>query len=285
MKRNKLKPPQHQFPPGEERLMRPLPQVKKPHSKGSHKLLAKVAIITGGDSGIGRAVAVDYAKEGANVVVVYLNEHKDALKTQQLVEKQKRKCLLICGDIGDEDFCRCIVKETIKKFKKIHILVNNAGEQHPQSSIEKITEKQLLQTFRTNCFSLFFMTKAALPYLIKTRGIIINTASITAYQGHKTLIDYSATKGAVVAFTRSLSLSLAEYKIRVNGVAPGPIWTPLIPSTFTEKEVARFGADVPMKRPGEPSEVAPCYTFLASDESSYISGQILHPNGGTIVNG
>lgn len=285
MKKSKLKPPQHQFPPGQESLMHPLPQIKKPHSKGSGKLSNRTAIVTGGDSGIGRAVAVDFAKEGANIVIVYLNEHKDALKTQELVEKQRRKCLLICGDLGDESFCGFVVKETIKKFKKIDILVNNAGEQHPQSSIEKISEKQLLRTFRTNCFSLFFMTKATLPYLKKTRGVIINTTSVTAYKGHETLIDYSATKGAVTAFTRSLSLSLAKDKIRVNGVAPGPIWTPLIPSTFTEKEVSRFGGDVPMKRPGEPSEVAPCYTFLACDDSSYISGQILHPNGGTIVNG
>lgn len=285
MKRSKLKPPQHQFPPGQENLMHPLPQIKKPNSKGSGKLLNKVAIVTGGDSGIGRAVAVDFAKEGADVVIVYLIEHEDALKTQQLIQREKKKCLLIYGDIGEESFCEFIVKETIKKFKKIDILVNNAGEQHPQPSIEKITEKQLLRTFRTNCFSLFFMTKAALPYLKKTKGVIINTTSITAYKGHETLIDYSATKGAVTAFTRSLSLSLAKHKIRVNGVAPGPIWTPLIPSTFTKKEVTRFGADVPMKRPGEPSEVAPCYTFLASDDSSYISGQILHPNGGAIVNG
>lgn len=284
MKKTKLKPPQHQFPPGEESLMHPLPQIRKPHSKGSSKLLNRVAIITGGDSGIGRAIAVDFAKEGANVAIVYLKEHKDALKTQQLVEKEKRSCLLICGDIGEESFCQFVVKETIKKFKKINILVNNAGEQHPQSSIEKITEKQLLRTFRTNIFSLFFMTKAALPYLNKTHGVVINTTSVTAYKGHATLIDYSATKGAITAFTRSLSLSLAKNKVRVNGVAPGPIWTPLIPSTFTESEVSRFGADVPMKRPGEPSEVAPCYTFLASDDSSYISGQILHPNGGTIVN-
>lgn len=285
MKKNKLKPPQHQFPPGQESLMYPLPQIKKPNSKGSGKLLNKVAIVTGGDSGIGRAVAVDYAKEGASVIIVYLIEHQDALETQQLIEREKKKCLLICGDIGEESFCEFIVKETIKRFKKIDILVNNAGEQHPQPSIEKITEKQLFRTFRTNCFSLFFMTKAALPYLKKTKGVIINTTSITAYKGHETLIDYSATKGAVTAFTRSLSLSLAKNKIRVNGVAPGPIWTPLIPSTFTKTEVAKFGADVPMKRPGEPSEVAPCYTFLASDDASYISGQILHPNGGVIVNG
>jgi NAD(P)-dependent dehydrogenase (short-subunit alcohol dehydrogenase family) len=287
MKKGKLtvqRPGQKQTPPGLQKKMKPLPKIEKKESKSSERLLDKVAIITGGDSGIGRSVAVSFAKEGADVVIVYLKEHSDAKETKRLVEEKGRKCLLIAGDVGKEAFCKKVVKQTVSKFRKLNILVNNAAEQHPQDTIEKITEKQLEKTFRTNIFSYFFMTKAAVKYLKKTKGTIINTTSVTAYRGSKNLLDYSSTKGAIVAFTRSLSLSLVDDEIRVNGVAPGPIWTPLIPSTFPAKKVKTFGSDVPMKHAGQPAEVSPCFVFLASDDSSYMTGQILHPNGGEIVN-
>ncbi len=277
------RPGQQQKPPGHQNEMDPKPQVENT-LKGSGKLEGQVAIITGGDSGIGQAVAASFAKEGAHVAIIYLNEHDDASETKRLVEKYDRECLLFPGDAGNEKFCEKVIEETVKKFGKINILVNNAGEQHPQKSIEEISEEQLEKTFRTNIFSYFFMVKGALKYLEKTKGTIINTSSVTAYRGSKELLDYSATKGAIVAFTRSLALSLVEKGIRVNGVAPGPIWTPLIPSTFPEEKVKTFGSDVPMKRVGQPSEVASCYVFLASQESSYIVGQFLHPNGGEIVN-
>src|SRR5690606_6480471 len=225
-----------------------------------------------------------FAKEGADVAIVYLNEHEDAEKTKQEVEQEGQRCLLISGDVGDEAFCQRAVQQTVEEFGQLDILVNNAAEQHPQESIEHITAEQLERTFRTNIFSYFYMTQAAMEHL-KEGSAIINTTSVTAYRGSPALLDYSATKGAIVAFTRSLSQSLAEKNIRVNGVAPGPIWTPLIPSTFPPEKVATFGADVPMKRPGQPEEVAPSFVFLASDDSSYITGQILHPNGGEMVNG
>jgi NAD(P)-dependent dehydrogenase (short-subunit alcohol dehydrogenase family) len=270
--------------PGREHKMRPRPETGEREYRGSGKLQDRVALITGGDSGIGRSVAVLFAKEGADVSVVYRNEHRDAKETRRLVENEGRQCILIAGDIGDENFCRSAVQQTVKRLSGLDILVNNAAEQHPQESIEKISEKQLVRTFRTNIFSMFFLTKAALKHL-KEGSAIINTTSVTAYKGSPQLLDYSSTKGAIVAFTRSLSQALVERKIRVNGVAPGPIWTPLIPSTFDEEKVETFGSDVPMKRPGQPDEVAPCYVFLASDDSSYMTGQVLHPNGGTIVNG
>jgi NAD(P)-dependent dehydrogenase (short-subunit alcohol dehydrogenase family) len=278
-------PPQHQNQqPGTETEMVPRP-VSEDHSyQGSNKLANKIAIITGGDSGIGKAVAIHYAKEGANVVIVYLDEHEDAKETKRQVEEEGQKCLLLSGDIGNEEFCKEIVKNTIDTFGQLDILVNNAAEQHPQKSISAITAEQLERTFRTNIFSYFYLTKAALPHL-KQGSSIINTASVTAYKGNEQLVDYSATKGAVVSFTRSLSMQLVGKGIRVNGVAPGPIWTPLIPSTFTSDQVAKFGSTTPMKRPGQPEEVAPCYIFLASDDASYMSGQILHVNGGEIVNG
>jgi NAD(P)-dependent dehydrogenase (short-subunit alcohol dehydrogenase family) len=270
--------------PGRQHEMTPEPESGEREYRGSDKLQGKTALITGGDSGIGRSVAVLFAKEGANVAIVYRNEHRDAKETRRLVEDEGRQCVLMAGDIGDENFCRDAVKQTVKQMGGLDILVNNAAEQHPQESIEKISEKQLTRTFRTNIFSMFFLTKAALKYL-KAGSVIINTTSVTAYKGSPQLLDYSSTKGAIVAFTRSLSQAVAEQKIRVNGVAPGPIWTPLIPSTFDEEKVETFGSDVPMKRPGQPDEVAPCYVFLASEDSAYMTGQILHPNGGTVVNG
>jgi NAD(P)-dependent dehydrogenase (short-subunit alcohol dehydrogenase family) len=280
-----LQPPQQQErQPGIESEMRPRPKAEDHAYKGCGKLNDKVALITGGDSGIGRAVAILYAKEGADISIVYLNEHGDAEETRRQVEEEGRRCLLIAGDVGDEAFCREAVERTVNELGRLDILVNNAAEQHPQDSIEKISAEQLERTFRTNIFSFFFLTKAALRHL-KEGAAIINTTSVTAYKGNPQLIDYSATKGAIVAFTRALSNSLVEKGIRVNGVAPGPIWTPLIPSTFPPEKVASFGANVPMKRAGQPEEVAPSYVFLASDDSSYISGQILHPNGGEVING
>src|SRR5436305_5648804 len=284
-KEKKLQPPQHQNrKPGREYKMKPRPKAEDDQS-GAGKLKGKVAIITGGDSGIGRAVAIAFAKEGADVAAVYLEEHKDAAETGQMVERHGRKCLLIDGDVGDEKFCQKVVKETVEEFGKIDIVVNNAAEQHPQDSIDKISAKQLERTFRTNIFSMFFLTKAAMKHL-KKGAAIINTTSVTAYKGNPKLLDYSSTKGAIVTFTRSLSQALAEKGIRVNGVAPGPIWTPLIPSTFPPDQVEKFGKDTPLGRAGQPEEVAPSYVFLASEiDSSYISGQVLHPNGGEVVNG
>jgi NAD(P)-dependent dehydrogenase (short-subunit alcohol dehydrogenase family) len=277
-------PPQQQDKqPGIEAQMTPRPEFEDRQYKGSGKLQGKAAIITGGDSGIGRAVSVFYAKEGCDVAVVYLDEHQDAEETRRQVEQEGRRCLLIAGDAGREAFCREAVERTVRELGRLDILVNNAAVQYPQESIEDISEEQLDKTFRTNIYSYFFMTKAALKHL-KKGSAIINTTSVTAYRGSPKLLDYSSTKGAIVAFTRSLSLSLAEKGIRVNAVAPGPIWTPLIPSSFPEEKVEKFGADTPMKRAGQPEEVAPSYVFLASDDSSYISGQVLHPNGGEIIN-
>jgi NAD(P)-dependent dehydrogenase (short-subunit alcohol dehydrogenase family) len=282
---SKQQPPQHQNrQPGIESEMTPRPRAEDPGRRGSGKLHEKVTIITGGDSGIGRAVAIAFAREGADVAIVYLNEHKDAEETKRLVEQEGRRCVTIAGDVGEERFCRDAVDRVMQAFHRLDILVNNAAEQHPQATIEKITADQLERTFRTNIFSMFFMTKAVLPHL-KEGSAIVNTTSVTAYKGNPTLLDYSSTKGAIVAFTRSLSLALAERKIRVNGVAPGPIWTPLIPSTFPEEKVETFGSNVPLKRAGQPEEVAPSYVFLASDDASYMTGQIVHPNGGVVVNG
>lgn len=281
----KTMPPQHQNrQPGVQGEMNPKPDTLDRTYKGSGKLKDKVALITGGDSGIGRAAALCYAAEGANLAIIYLNEHEDAKETQSLIEGEGVKCLLIPGDVGDEAFCREAVKKTVDTYGKLDILVNNAAEQHPQNKIEDITTQQLEKTFRTNIFSIFFLTKAAMPHL-QQGAAIINTASITAYKGSPQLLDYSATKGAIVSFTRSLSGNLVSKGIRVNAVAPGPIWTPLIPSTFDEKKVSEFGSDVPMKRPGQPEELGPTYVFLASDDASYITGQVIHVNGGTIVNG
>lgn len=270
--------------PGKEYKMHPQPEFIAPNYKGSDKLRDKIAIITGGDSGIGRAVAIAFAIEGADVVITYLNEEKDAKNTKQIIESKGRRCLTISGDLGDETFCKKIIDITISEFGKLDILINNAAEQHPQNDFEKITSQQLEKTFRTNIFAYFYMIKAALPYM-KNGAVIINTTSVTAYKGSEHLIDYSATKGAIVALTRSLSQNLIKKGIRVNAVAPGPIWTPLIPASFSEEEVEEFGTNVPMKRVGEPKEISPSYVFLASEDSSYMSGQVLHPNGGVIVNG
>ncbi|PFP29627.1 NAD(P)-dependent oxidoreductase [Bacillus sp. AFS073361] len=278
-------PAQHQnHQPGIESEMNPLPVSVDPNYQPSGKLTGKTAIITGGDSGIGKSVAIYFAKEGADVAIIYLEEHQDAEETKQLIKAEGRRCQLYSGDIGSEDFCKDTVNKIHSEFGRLDILVNNAAEQHPQKSLLSITSQQLEKTFRTNIFSFFYMTKMALPFL-KKGASIINTASITAYKGHEQLVDYSSTKGAVVSFTRSLALSLAPQGIRVNGVAPGPIWTPLIPSTFTADQVATFGSNTAMGRAGQPYELAASYVFLASDDSSYMSGQMIHVNGGEIING
>jgi NAD(P)-dependent dehydrogenase (short-subunit alcohol dehydrogenase family) len=270
--------------PGVEMEMTPRPKSDDATHQGTGKLRGKVALITGGDSGIGRAVAISFAREGADIVILYLNEHQDAKETTVLVEQEGRRCVALAGDVGTKTFCTESVEKTLAEFGHLDILVNNAAEQHPQDCITNISPEQLERTFRTNIFSFFFMTQAALPHL-KAGSAIINSASVTAYKGSWHLLDYSSTKGAIVSFTRSLSQALAEKSIRVNAVAPGPIWTPLIPSTFSKEEVEKFGSNVPMKRVGQPEEVAPSYLFLASDDASYMTGQVLHPNGGTVVNG
>ena len=281
---NQTLPPQEQPEPGKEGLMNPRPEYRGEDYKAAGKLEGKVAIITGGDSGIGRSVAVLYAREGADVAILYLDQHQDAEETRTVVEQYGRRCLTFTGDVADREVCRKVIDETLAAFGKLDILVNNAAEQHPQEKLEDISEEQWEKTFRTNIFGMFQMTKAALPHLGKGASII-NTTSVTAYKGSPQLLDYSATKGAITAFTRSLSMNLAERGIRVNGVAPGPIWTPLIPSTFDADEVAEFGSNTPMKRPGQPDEVAPAYVYLASSDAAYVSGQVIHVNGGTVVNG
>jgi NAD(P)-dependent dehydrogenase (short-subunit alcohol dehydrogenase family) len=281
---DRLQPPQQQeHQPGRETEMHPRPDYA-PKYPGAGKLKDKVVLITGGDSGIGRAVAVAMAREGAKIAIVYLEEHKDADETLSAIKGEKSRGIKIAGDVGSEKFCREAVEKTVKEFDGLDILVNNAAEQHEVDDLSELTEAQLERTFRTNVFSFFFMMKAALPYL-KEGASIINSTSVTAYKGHKTLLDYSASKGAIVTMTYSLSEALVGKGIRVNAVAPGPIWTPLIPASFEAEHVARHGAATPMKRAGQPNEVAPCYVFLASDDASYITGQVLHPNGGTVVGG
>lgn len=270
--------------PGSEAEMSLTPIVIRADYKGSDKLKGKVALITGGDSGIGRAVAVHFAREGADVAVLYLDEHEDAQATLKMVQAEGRRGLVIAGDIGDVQFCQDAVGRVVQELGGLNVLVNNAAEQHPQDKITDITPEQLERTFRTNIFGMFYLTQAAMPHLRKG-DCIVNSTSITAYKGSPQLLDYSSTKGAIVAFTRSLSQNLAEQGIRVNAVAPGPIWTPLIPSTFDRERVGEHGQDAPLGRPGQPAEVAPSYVFLASEDSSYISGQVLHPNGGDVVNG
>jgi NAD(P)-dependent dehydrogenase (short-subunit alcohol dehydrogenase family) len=267
-----------------EGRMSPRPASEDWSYRPGGKLTGMAALISGGDSGIGRAAAICYAKEGADVAILYHSEHDDARETKRRVEAEGRRCLALAGDVGDEKFCGKAVEQTVREFGKLDILINNAAEQHPQKDLLDIDAEQLERTFRTNIFGYFFLAKAALPHLRKTKGRIINTTSVTAFRGSPELLDYSATKGAIVAFTRSLSKSLAKEGIRVNGVAPGPIWTPLITSTFPPDKAESFGKDVPLGRPGQPEEVAPAFVFLASDDSSYITGQIIHPTGGEIVN-
>ena len=270
--------------PGSEATLDPKPQWQ-PRYPGSGRLSGKVALVTGADSGIGRAVAVLFAREGADIAVVYLNEHRDAEETRRAVEAEGRSAVLIAGDLGDPDFARAAVELTVKDLGDLDILVNNAGEQHPDKDIRDITPHQLQRTFQTNIFSMFYLTQAALDHL-KPGSAIVNCTSITMYTGEPELLDYSSTKGAITAFTRSLSENLVGKGIRVNGVAPGPIWTPLNPSGGASPEKLKtFGEKTPMGRPGQPNEVAPAFLFLACDDSSYMSGQVLHPNGGTIVNG
>ncbi|MDB5775804.1 MAG: short-chain dehydrogenase [Herbaspirillum sp.] len=277
-------PPQTQErQPGLEAQMTPKPATAPRPIREAQKLAGKVALITGGDSGIGRAVALAFAASGAKIAIVYLDEHEDARETQRLIQENGGECALIDGDVGSEVFCKEAVAKVISAFGKLDILVNNAGQQFVCESIEEISESQLEKTFRTNIFSMFFMVKAALPYLV-SGSRIINTASVTAYRGSPHLLDYSATKGAIVAFTRSLAQQLVKNKIHVNAVAPGPVWTPLIPASFSAEEVERFGSKVPMERPGQPDEIAPAYLFLATEGASYMTGQVLHPNGGEIVN-
>ncbi|PTA67217.1 SDR family oxidoreductase [Deinococcus arcticus] len=270
--------------PGVEADMSLAPVVIREGYRGSDKLAGKVALITGGDSGIGRAVAVHFAREGADVAIVYLDEDGDARATLAMIEAEGRRGLLLAGDVGDPAFCQSAVQRTVDTLGGLNVLVNNAAEQHPQKSVADITPEQLERTFRTNIFAMFYLVQAALPHL-KAGDCIVNTTSVTAYRGSPELLDYSSTKGAIVAFTRSLSGNLAEQKIRVNAVAPGPIWTPLIPSTFDAEKVGSFGQDVPLGRAGQPAEVAPAFVFLASEDSTYITGQVIHPNGGELING
>lgn len=281
LKEEKL-PEQQQTPPGSETRMDPQPEIIRDTYEGSNKLRGKVAFITGGDSGIGRAIAVHYAREGAQVAIVYLEEDEDAAITEEMVKKEGAECLVMRGDIRDRNFCKQCIEEIITKFGNLNILVNNAGEQHVRQGIEEIDFDQVEKTFQTNIISMFYLTKYAVKHL-KEGDSIINTTSVVAYQGRKYLIDYGATKGAIVGFTRSLNDDLGEKGIRVNAVAPGPIWTPLIPSTFGEEHVANFGKSTTLGRPGQPSEVAPAYVFLASQDASYISGQVIHINGGEAV--
>ncbi|QJQ95552.1 MULTISPECIES: SDR family oxidoreductase [Halomonadaceae] len=277
-------PPQHQDKqPGEEHEMRPEPEYIRASYRGSDKLKGKVAIITGGDSGIGRAVAVHYAREGADSVIVYLDEQRDAEDTQALIEAEGRRCLLIKGDVGEASFCREVVDKALETFGKIDIVVNNAAEQYDWDDITDIPDDQLQRTFQTNIFSHFYMIKAALPHM-REGGAIIASSSINAFKGNPSLIDYSATKGAIQGLIRSLAIPLVSKGIRINAVAPGPVWTPLIPASFDEEKVASFGDQVPMGRAAQPSEMGPAYVYLACEDSSYMTGQTMHLNGGVVLN-
>lgn len=279
----KIRPLQKQAKPGKESELKPKSKTK-PLENWQERLKGKVALITGADSGIGKATALLFAQQGADIAIAYLSETKDAKETQKEIKKLNRKCILLKGDLGNEAHCKKVIKKTLETFGKIDILINNAGIHWEAKSLEDISTKQLLETFHSNVFSLFWLTKFALPFL-KKGSTIVNTTSVTAYRGSDHLMDYAATKGAILSFTRSLSANLVSKGIRVNAVAPGPIWTPLIASTFSKKEISEFGSDTPMKRAGEPNEVANCFLFLASEASSYLTGQVLHPNGGEIVSG
>ena len=282
MLKEKELPRQQQDIPGEEHKMKPQPEIIREDYRGSGKLEGKIALITGGDSGIGRSTAVHFAREGAKVAIIYLNEDEDANATKEMVEQEGAECLVIRGNIGDRHFCKESIQQVYEAFGDLNILVNNAAEQHPHEDFNELDLDNMEKTFRTNIFSMFYLTKAAMANL-KEGDTIINTTSVVAYQGRSSLIDYGATKGAIVSFTRSLNQDLATKNIRVNAVAPGPIWTPIIPSTFDEEHVAKFGKDTVMGRPGQPSEVAPAFVFLASQDASYISGQVIHVNGGEAV--
>jgi NAD(P)-dependent dehydrogenase (short-subunit alcohol dehydrogenase family) len=281
---NKKIPPQSQALPGSEKKMKPQPVFDYPEIKGSGKMKGKVALITGGDSGIGKAVAILFAKEGADIAISYLSEHQDAKETKRIIEQYGQQCLLIPGDVSKETVCKKVIQNTIDAYGKLTTVVNNAAMQVEAETLEDLETENLVKTFETNIFSMFWITRYALPYL-KKGSTIINTSSVTAYRGSPTLLDYSSTKGAIVAFTRSLAQNLVKKEIRVNGVAPGPIWTPLIPASYDAAKTAKHGKKSPMERPGQPVEVAPCYLFLATNDSSYMSGQFLHPNGGELVNG
>lgn len=283
-KKRPVRPAQTQPRPGQEHLLRTPPEPETPIPAAKRKLNGKVALITGGDSGIGRAVALAFAQEGADISIAYLSEHVDARETKAMVEDAGGHCIITAGDLGNEVTCRRVVERTISQYGRLDVLVNNCAIHYPQESLEEISSAQLDRTFRSNVYSYFFTTKAALRHM-KEGGTIINTTSVTAYRGSAHLMDYSATKGAIVSFTRSLSAAVIDRGIRVNGVAPGPIWTPLIASSFDPKKVKTFGSDVPMQRAGQPGEVAPCYVFLACEDSAYMTGQVLHPNGGEIING
>jgi NAD(P)-dependent dehydrogenase (short-subunit alcohol dehydrogenase family) len=278
-----MEPQSQSHQPGLESQMHPRPECD-PLYPGVEKFLGQVVMISGGDSGIGRATALAFANEGASISIIYKEEDEDAEVTKRMVQNLGSQCILIRGDVGSKSFCAKAVRKTIEEFDRLDVLVNNAGEQHVEEDFEKISEDQLLQTFRTNIFSFFFLTQEALPHIKERKGSLLFNASVNAYKGNKKLMDYTATKGAIVALVRSLSENLAGEGVRVNGVAPGPIWTPLIPASFDEKEVKEFGKKTPLKRPGQPNEVAGCFTFLASKEASYMTGQVLHPNGGIIVN-
>ncbi|NOW97188.1 SDR family oxidoreductase [Mucilaginibacter sp. SG564] len=270
--------------PGIEAKMNPAPEYIKKDYKAAGKLQGKIALITGGDSGIGRAVSVHFAQEGANIVIVYLDEDEDAKNTKNLVEITGQQCMLIKGDVKDQVFCKKAVEQTVKEFGKLNILVNNAGMQFPQKDVKAIDPEQLDTTFRTNIFAYFYFAEAAVEHMHEG-DCIINTTSVTAYRSSPSLIDYSSTKGAITTFTRSLATNLVGKQIRVNAVAPGPVWTPLIVSTFDEEKIKKFGSETAMKRAGQPSELGPAYVFLASDDASFITGQVIHVNGGEVVNG
>jgi NAD(P)-dependent dehydrogenase (short-subunit alcohol dehydrogenase family) len=278
-------PPQEQDrQPGRQAEMRPAPRAEMRDYRGSARLAGKAALVSGGDSGIGRAVAIGFAKEGADVAIFYLEEHEDAEATRALIEQAGRRCIALAGDIGDEVFCREAVSQVIEAFGRLDVLVNNAAEQHPQERIEDISAAQLERTFKTNIFGMFYLTKACAGHL-REGSAIVNSTSVTAYRGSAHLMDYASTKGAIVSFTRSLASNLKERRIRVNAVAPGPVWTPLIPASFPAEKVEGFGEQTILGRPLEPDEVAPCYIFLASDDAIGMTGQVLHPNGGEIVGG
>lgn len=283
MTERKQPPQQQERQPGQEHAMDPGPEFIRKSYRGNARLSDKVSVITGGDSGIGRAVALHYAREGADCVLAYLNESRDAQKTRELVEAEGRRCLLLEGDVGNAAFCREVIDKTLETFGKLNILVNNAAEQYDWDDITQIPDEQMLRTFQTNIFSHFYMVKAALPHMQEGDSIIA-TSSINAFKGNDTLIDYSATKGAIQGLVRSLAISLIDKGIRVNAVAPGPVWTPLIPASFDAEKVETFGGQVPMDRAGQPSEMGPAYVYLASEESSYMTGQTLHLNGGVVLN-